>query len=48
VSGSQVYDGREGDILHHGLFRRLALAALMSMPVMAQSYVWPLNAPIVH
>ena len=40
--------GHEGDILRYVFFHSLALAALMGLLVMAQAYVWPFTALVVH
>jgi lactate permease len=48
ASTATLWYGHEGDILRYVFFHSLALAALMGMLVMAQAYVWPFTALVVH
>jgi lactate permease len=48
ASTATQWYGHEGDILRYVFFHSLALAALMGMLVMAQAYVWPFSALVVH
>jgi lactate permease len=48
ASTATLWYGHEGDILRYVFFHSLALAALMGLLVMAQAYVWPFTALIVH
>jgi len=48
ASTATQWYGHEGDILRYVFFHSLALAALMGVLVMAQAYVWPLSALVVH
>ena len=40
--------GHEGDILRYVFFHSLALAGLMGLLVMAQAYVYPFTALVLH
>jgi len=48
ASTATQWYGHEGDILRYVFFHSLALAALMGLLVMAQAYVWPFSALVVH
>ena len=48
ASTATQWYGHEGDILRYVFFHSLALAALMGLLVMAQAYVWPFTALVVH
>jgi len=48
ASTATLWYGHEGDILRYVFFHSLALAALMGVLVMAQAYVWPFTALVVH
>jgi lactate permease len=48
ASTATQWYGHEGDILRYVFFHSLALAALMGVLVMAQAYVWPFTALVVH
>jgi lactate permease len=48
ASTATLWYGHEGDILRYVFFHSLALAALMGLLVMAQAYVWPFTALVVH
>ena len=48
ASTATQWYGHEGDILRYVFFHSLALAALMGLLVMAQAYVWPFTAMVVH
>jgi len=48
ASTATQWYGHEGDILRYVFFHSLALAALMGVLVMAQAYVWPFSALVVH
>ena len=48
ASTATQWYGHEGDILRYVFFHSLALAALMGMLIMAQAYVWPFTALVVH
>ena len=48
ASTATQWYGHEGEILRYVFFHSLALAALMGMLVMAQAYVWPFTALVVH
>src|SRR4029453_3192870 len=48
ASTATMWYGHEGDILRYVFFHSLALAALMGLLVMAQAYVWPFTALVVH
>jgi len=48
ASTATQWYGHEGDILRYVFFHSLALAALMGMLIMAQAYVWPFTAMVVH
>jgi lactate permease len=48
ASTATQWYGHEGDILRYVFFHSLALAALMGMLIMAQAYVWPFSAMVVH
>jgi len=48
ASTATQWYGHEGDILRYVFFHSLALAALMGLLIMAQAYVWPFTALVVH
>ena len=48
ASTATQWYGHEGDILRYVFFHSLALAALMGLLIMAQAYVWPFTAMVVH
>jgi len=48
ASTATQWYGHEGEILRYVFFHSLALAALMGLLVMAQAYVWPFTALVVH
>jgi len=48
ASTATQWYGHEGDILRYVFFHSLALAALMGMLIMAQAYVYPFTALVVH
>ena len=48
ASTATQWYGHEGDILRYVFFHSLALAALMGLLVMAQAYLWPFTALVVH
>ena len=48
ASTATQWYGHEGDILRYVFFHSLALAALMGLLIMAQAYVWPFSALVVH
>ena len=48
ASTATLWYGHEGDILRYVFFHSLALAALMGVLIMAQAYVWPFSALVVH
>ena len=48
ASTATQWYGHEGEILRYVFFHSLALAALMGVLVMAQAYVWPFTALVVH
>ncbi|HTP98238.1 MAG TPA: L-lactate permease [Casimicrobiaceae bacterium] len=48
ASTATQWYGHEGDILRYVFFHSLALASLMGVLIMAQAYVWPFTALVVH
>jgi lactate permease len=48
ASTATQWYGHEGDILRYVFFHSLALAALMGVLIMAQAYVWPFSALVLH
>ena len=48
ASTATQWYGHEGDILRYVFFHSLALAALMGLLIMAQAYVYPFTALVVH
>ena len=48
ASTATQWYGHEGEILRYVFFHSLALAALMGLLIMAQAYVWPFTALVVH
>ena len=48
ASTATQWYGHEGDILRYVFFHSLALAALMGVLIMAQAYVYPFTALVVH
>jgi len=48
ASTATQWYGHEGEILRYVFFHSLALAALMGVLIMAQAYVWPFTAMVVH
>ena len=48
ASTATQWYGHEGDILRYVFFHSLALACLMGLLIMAQAYVWPFTALVVH
>jgi lactate permease len=48
ASTATLWYGHEGDILRYVFFHSLALAALMGVLIMAQAYVWPFSALVLH
>ena len=48
ASTATQWYGHEGEILRYVFFHSLALAALVGLLIMAQAYVWPFTAMVVH
>jgi len=48
ASTATQWYGHEGDILRYVFFHSLALASLMGLLIMAQAYVYPFTALVVH
>ena len=48
ASTATQWYGHEGEILRYVFFHSLALAALVGLLIMAQAYVWPFTALVVH
>jgi lactate permease len=48
ASTATQWYGHEGDILRYVFFHSLALAALMGLLIMAQAYVYPFTALVLH
>ena len=48
ASTATQWYGHEGEILRYVFFHSLALAALVGLLIMAQAYMWPFTAMVVH
>jgi lactate permease len=48
ASTATQWYGHEGDILRYVFFHSVALASLMGLLIMAQAYLWPFTALVVH